>query len=137
MVMAPVAATETVMNDAERSALRGQLEADTRRLRRTVAGAEQVWRARERDDDGRRGDESDISAYRSGVGEDASLAEHTEMLLVRNEYALSRLADGSYEQCEICGRQIGTQRLLALPRATLCMECQRSAESADRKSDSL
>jgi DnaK suppressor protein len=49
------------------------------------------------------------------------------MLLAHNEYALGRLADGSYEQCENCDQQIGTQRLLALPRATLCMGCQRDS----------
>jgi DnaK suppressor protein len=124
-----VAATEPVMNDAERCALRDQLEADIRRLRRTVAGAaaEQARRARGHDDRGSRGDESDISVYRSGIAQDVTLAEHAAMLLAHNEYALGRLADGSYEQCENCDQQIGTQRLLALPRATLCMGCQRDS----------
>jgi DnaK suppressor protein len=125
----PVAPAEGVMTDAERSALRDHLEADIRRLRRTVTGAaaEQERRAREHEDG--RGDESDISAYRSGIGQDISLAEHAAMLLARNEHALGRLADGSYEQCENCGHQIGTQRLLALPRATLCMGCQRGCDA--------
>lgn len=127
----PVAPTEPVMSDAERSALRAQLEADIGRLRRTVAGAaaEQAQRARGHDDRGSRGDECDISVYRSGIGQDVSLAEHAAMLLARNEYALGRLVDGSYEQCESCDQQIGTQRLLALPRATLCMRCQRDCDS--------
>jgi DnaK suppressor protein len=128
--LGPVAATEAAMNDAERSEVRSQLQADIRRLRCTVADAvaEQARRAREHDDRGMRGDESDISAYRSGIGQDVSLAEHAATLLASNEYALARLADGNYEQCESCGQQIGTERLRALPRATLCMGCRRSCD---------
>jgi hypothetical protein len=32
--------------------------------------------------------------------------------------------------CEGCGGEIGTRRLRALPRTTLCLDCQRSAEQA-------
>jgi DnaK suppressor protein len=124
----PVAPAEAAMTDDERSALRDHLEADIRRLRRTVAGAAAEQERRARDHEDGRGDESDVSAYRSGIGEDVSLAEHAAMLLARNEHALGRLADGSYEQCESCGHPIGTQRLLALPRATLCMACQRGGD---------
>lgn len=32
--------------------------------------------------------------------------------------------------CDGCGDEIGTRRLRALPRATLCLPCQRTAEQA-------
>ena len=32
--------------------------------------------------------------------------------------------------CEDCGAEIGARRLRAMPRTTLCLECQRSSERA-------
>ena len=32
--------------------------------------------------------------------------------------------------CEDCGDEIGTRRLRAMPRAKLCLHCQRTAEQA-------
>ena len=42
------------------------------------------------------------------------------LVYVRN--ALSRIDNGTYSECEICGKEIAEQRLEALPYATLCME---------------
>ncbi|MBE0406327.1 TraR/DksA family transcriptional regulator [Psychrobacter sp. AOP22-C1-22] len=42
--------------------------------------------------------------------------------LVYVENALSRIENGTYGECEVCGKQIEEQRLEALPYATLCME---------------
>jgi RNA polymerase-binding protein DksA len=39
------------------------------------------------------------------------------------EAALARLADGTYGSCVRCGRAIGRQRLMAIPEASLCLEC--------------
>jgi len=36
----------------------------------------------------------------------------------------------SVRRCEECGGEVGTRRLRAMPRATLCLDCQRSAERA-------
>lgn len=36
----------------------------------------------------------------------------------------------SIRQCENCGDEVGTRRLRAMPRATLCLRCQRTAEQA-------
>jgi phage/conjugal plasmid C-4 type zinc finger TraR family protein len=33
--------------------------------------------------------------------------------------------------CETCGDEIGARRLRAMPRAALCLDCQRSAERAE------
>jgi DnaK suppressor protein len=43
------------------------------------------------------------------------------------EEALKRLEEGTYGICEICGREIGAQRLEALPQARLCIECAQKA----------
>lgn len=42
--------------------------------------------------------------------------------LIYVENALSRIENGTYGECEVCGKQIEEQRLEALPYATLCME---------------
>ena len=39
------------------------------------------------------------------------------------ERALDHLRDGSYGRCEVCGEQIGTERLAALPAASTCIRC--------------
>jgi DnaK suppressor protein len=44
------------------------------------------------------------------------------------ERALNRIQDGSYGQCESCGQPIGKMRLMAFPRATLCMTCKQREE---------
>ena len=42
--------------------------------------------------------------------------------LIYVENVLSRIENGTYGKCEVCGEQIEEQRLQALPYATLCME---------------
>ena len=42
--------------------------------------------------------------------------------LIYVDNALSRIENGKYGECEVCGKQIEVQRLEALPYATLCME---------------
>ena len=37
----------------------------------------------------------------------------------------------SAPRCEACGAEIGARRLRAMPRATLCLHCRRSADRAE------
>ena len=41
-------------------------------------------------------------------------------------------AKGVYGLCEDCGKEIGAERLEALPSATRCIACQASWEQANR-----
>ncbi len=41
--------------------------------------------------------------------------------------ALTRFEEGTYGICEMCGGEIGAQRLEALPQARLCIECAQKA----------
>jgi RNA polymerase-binding protein DksA len=43
--------------------------------------------------------------------------------------AQDRLMDGAYGRCTDCGTEIDNRRLAADPTASLCITCQRSAES--------
>lgn len=49
-----------------------------------------------------------------------------QMHLLR--HALAKCEDGSYGQCEVCGKEIGWSRLQARPEARLCIACQTRAE---------
>jgi len=50
------------------------------------------------------------------------LAAEAHQNLIYIENALSRIENGTYGECEVCGKQIQEQRLEAVPYATLCME---------------
>jgi DnaK suppressor protein len=44
-----------------------------------------------------------------------------EMNAIRS--AITRLDNGTYEECSKCGRSIDPRRLLALPTTTTCLPC--------------
>jgi RNA polymerase-binding transcription factor DksA len=44
------------------------------------------------------------------------------------ERVLAKIEGGAYGICESCGSPIGKNRLLAFPRATLCMTCKSKQE---------
>jgi len=50
------------------------------------------------------------------------------------EHALQKFEDGTYGQCDNCGKPIPPERLEALPQATLCLDCKaRQAKDAQGK----
>ncbi len=53
----------------------------------------------------------------------ADMLARTERRIVELDRALSRLADGTYGTCVVCGRPIGADRLEARPDATTCISC--------------
>ena len=48
-------------------------------------------------------------------------AEARQGIIYIND-ALSHIDNGTYGECEVCGKQIPEQRLAAVPYATLCMD---------------
>jgi DnaK suppressor protein len=73
-------------------------------------------------------------------GADADADDERELALLQRSQrelddvnaALRKLDSGRYGQCERCGETIAPARLQALPRARLCLECQRAAEQRQR-----
>src|SRR5690606_12210352 len=53
----------------------------------------------------------------------AGLLDETKAVLAQIDAAERRLDDGSYGICETCGRQIGAERLEALPATPTCIDC--------------
>lgn len=48
---------------------------------------------------------------------------NSEAVLVRIKKALANLNSGKYGKCDNCGKQIETERLEAMPEATICISC--------------
>jgi len=63
---------------------------------------------------------------------DAALLDRTEQTLTELTAAQQRLAAGTYGVCEVCGRPIPAERLLARPEARHCVPC--SARAGRRTS---
>jgi DnaK suppressor protein len=63
-------------------------------------------------------DSSQVTAER---GEAERLATELRDALDEVDAALQRLTDGTYGNCEICGKPIGAARLEAMPAARLCI----------------
>ena len=57
------------------------------------------------------------------------LEENAEAVLAAIDGALQRIEDGTYGQCQRCGKQIAEERLEALPYAELCIDCKRESEA--------
>ncbi len=61
-----------------------------------------------------------ISYRQNDMRQNLKSEAHQSLIYVEN--ALSRIENGTYGECEVCGEPIEAQRLEALPYATLCME---------------
>ena len=57
-----------------------------------------------------------------------SLRDQFQRRLEQIQNALQRIEEGSYGQCESCGRDIEQARLAALPFTSLCIDCARRSE---------
>jgi RNA polymerase-binding protein DksA len=78
------------------------------------------------------GDLSDYGLHMADVGSDASeretmlgLASTQQKLVDKITRALERIDQGNYGECELCGSQIGNERLEILPESSVCMKCMR------------
>ena len=104
--------------------------------RRQVVGAIENIHA---ENPGSLGDETDEPTFQANhLGDVATATFDREMastlednsthVLNEIDAALSRLDDGTFGTCSSCGNSIGTERLEALPWATLCIEDKRKQE---------
>jgi len=67
------------------------------------------------------------------ISEDLSLqrlAAHRKLMYNIDE-AVRKIEEGTYGVCEDCGEEISEKRLLVLPAATLCVDCQESREQVE------
>ncbi len=66
----------------------------------------------------------DIAQTLEQIGRDTSLAEQERRELHAIERALAKMASGSFGTCEDCNEEIPAKRLVVLPEARLCANCQ-------------
>ena len=59
---------------------------------------------------------------------DYSLGENSEQVLHDIDAALKRIDNGTYGTCTTCGKEIGAERLEAMPWAALCIDDARAVE---------
>lgn len=78
----------------------------------------------------------DIAQTLEQLGRDASLAEQERRELLAIEKALSKMATGSFGVCEDCGEDIPSRRLMVLPEARLCANCQTYEERQNARTRS-
>ena len=104
--------------------------------RRQVVGAIDNIHA---ENPGSLGDETDETTYQDNhLGDVATatfdretastLEDNSTHVLTEIDAALGRIDDGTFGTCSSCGEAIGTERLEALPWATLCIEDKRKQE---------
>jgi RNA polymerase-binding protein DksA len=81
------------------------------------------------------GDLSAYSLHSADVGSDSMEREKDLMLASRESRtvslireALQKVDDGTYGDCEDCGKPVGAKRLEIIPYAQLCTRCQVKAE---------
>lgn len=120
---------EDVWNATEQKSVRAELEADRVRLSEELNQTTQDLAELLRDGVGGAGnDEADVGSSSLERDSELSLAANQRDLLAQTARALLRLDDGTYGDCELCAEPIGKMRLMAFPRATLCMTCKQREE---------
>ena len=124
-----VRADEKPWTAKELTQVRNDLEADRVRLQGEVASVQQGLEDLLRDAGvGAGNDQADLGSSTLERDAEMSLANNTREMLFQVQRALARLDDGTYGVCESCENPIGKQRLMAFPRATLCLTCKQREE---------
>ena len=99
------------------------------RLAAIVGQSEQELAGLMRDaGDGAGHDQADVGATSFERDHELTVLNNERDKLAQIDRALARIDDGSYGVCESCGNPIGKMRLMAFPRATLCMTCKQREE---------
>jgi RNA polymerase-binding protein DksA len=78
--------------------------------------------------DGAGNDQADMGATSFERDHELNLMNSERGMLAQIDRALSRIDDGTYGVCESCGQPIGKMRVMAFPRATLCLSCKQREE---------
>jgi RNA polymerase-binding protein DksA len=84
----------------------------------------------------------DLSAYSLHMADMATdnydrefalnLADNEQKIVNRIDAALDKIENGTYGNCDTCGKKISKIRLKAVPYAELCVPCQETQEKKRR-----
>lgn len=75
------------------------------------------------------GDESDNASYNQDITMDLRISERNNKLLQKINAALDRIENGTYGYSVVSGDEIGLQRMIARPLATMTIEEQEEYEN--------
>jgi DnaK suppressor protein len=78
--------------------------------------------------DGAGHDQADMGATSFERDHELTVVNNEREKLAQIDRALARIQDGTYGICESCGNPIGKMRVMAFPRATLCLTCKQREE---------
>ncbi len=125
----PVRPGEEPWTDAELEQVRAELESEIASLRADIARVSADIAERLTDAVRDVGDDTADAGTKAFEREhDLALAQNAQVLLDQGERALGRIDAGTYGVCESCGQPIGKARLMAFPRAHLCVTCKQREE---------
>ena len=125
----PVRPGEDPWTEVELAEVRKELEEEAAGLRVDIARTAAEIAERLGDAVSDAGDDpADAGAKAFEREQELVLTHNAQDLLLQTERALERIDAGTYGVCESCGKAIGKARLLAFPRATLCVECKQREE---------
>jgi DnaK suppressor protein len=117
----PVMRTEPKMSEERRQKmLREMLD----RLRDETYQRVAEFRRDQRDSVTQQGDEMDVARLSTDAETKANLIERAEERLRYIDQAIGRLERGNYGTCAECGESIPVERLMAVPFAIYCVDCQ-------------
>jgi DnaK suppressor protein len=125
----PVRPGEEPWTAAELEQVRAELESEAAGLRADIAKAAADIAERLTDSVRDAGDDQADAGTKAFEREhELALTQNARALLDQGERARGRIDAGTYGVCESCGKPIGKARLLAFPRATLCVACKQRQE---------
>ena len=78
--------------------------------------------------DGAGQDQADMGATSFERDQELTVLNSERDKFAQIERALIAISEGTYGICESCGQPIGKMRLMAFPRATLCVTCKQREE---------
>ncbi len=78
-------------------------------------------------------DPTDRASLESDRNLTLRIRDRERMLKKKIEDAIARIEDGTFGLCEVCGEQIGSERLEARPVTTLCIDCKESQEEDESR----
>ena len=80
-------------------------------------------------------DDMDFATSQSNQGITLSLRSREHVLLKKIDKAITRMDQGEFGDCEMCGEAIGLKRLTVRPVTTLCIRCKQEQEDKERLLD--
>lgn len=113
----------------ELAEIRDDLVFDVQRMERALAtSARGLERLFDEGTEGAGRDPADVGSSNFERDQEMSLAQNARDLLEQAQTALKLFDAGEYGWCESCGEPIGKDRLMAFPRATMCVTCKQREE---------